>query len=101
MTRDTCCILACIYTSISIDVNNKVNKKRINHTGKENGNRYWYIASIHFSHVSKITVSNPTRAPEQVGPDVFRRPSGIVVYNSTKYARGKKRFIYYTGFRLA
>ena len=44
---------------------------------------------IHFSHVFKIDVSNSTRAPVQVGPDVFRRAGGIAVYNSTSYARGK------------
>ena len=91
-THDARCIVACICILISNEFNN--------------ANCNWFFILLqsvvaHFSHVSKIDVSNPTRAPEQVGPNVFRRPSGIVAYNSTNYASGKNVSICYTGFTLA
>ncbi|KAI0216291.1 hypothetical protein LSAT2_031673 [Lamellibrachia satsuma] len=41
-----------------------------------------YYTNWNRKYVSKINVSDPTPTPEQVGPDLFSRPNGIVAYNS-------------------
>ncbi|KAI0238053.1 Low-density lipoprotein receptor-related protein 2 [Lamellibrachia satsuma] len=41
-----------------------------------------YYTNWNRKYVSKINVSDPTPTPEQVGPDLFSRPNGIVAYSS-------------------